>query len=199
YLLADGSRALAGTWDMGSQALTNVNIDSGVITGITDLAVADGGTGASSFTDHGVMLGSGAGALSVTATGTSGQVLTSNGSDANPTFQAGGGGGLTMVTGTYTGDGTTSQEITGLGITPRFVQIVRRETATSQTSEIIYSTDTIVDDNAAGMAITVVSSAITRIDSIIAMASGSFTVDDAGADENPNSNGITYNYIAFGV
>lgn len=47
-LLHDGTRALSGAWDMGSQALTNVNIDSGVITGITDLAVADGGTGASS-------------------------------------------------------------------------------------------------------------------------------------------------------
>lgn len=47
YILADGTRALAGAWDMGSQALTNVNIDSGVITGITDLAVADGGTGQS--------------------------------------------------------------------------------------------------------------------------------------------------------
>jgi hypothetical protein len=31
YLLADGTRALAGAWDMGSQALTNVNIDSGDI------------------------------------------------------------------------------------------------------------------------------------------------------------------------
>lgn len=51
YLLADGSRALAGAWDMGSQSLTNVNIDSGIITGITDLAVADGGTGASTLND----------------------------------------------------------------------------------------------------------------------------------------------------
>jgi hypothetical protein len=31
YLLLDGSRALAGAWDMGSQALTNVNVDSGDI------------------------------------------------------------------------------------------------------------------------------------------------------------------------
>ena len=31
YLLADGSRALAGAWNMGSQALTNVNIDTGDI------------------------------------------------------------------------------------------------------------------------------------------------------------------------
>jgi len=45
FLAEDGSVALAGAWDMGSQILTNVNIDSGVITGITDLAIADGGTG----------------------------------------------------------------------------------------------------------------------------------------------------------
>lgn len=57
YLLADGTRALAGPWDMGSQALTNVNIDSGVITGITDLAVADGGTGASNAADARTNLG----------------------------------------------------------------------------------------------------------------------------------------------
>lgn len=46
-MLIDGTRTLTGAWDMGSQATTNVNIDSGSITGITDLAVADGGTGQS--------------------------------------------------------------------------------------------------------------------------------------------------------
>lgn len=46
-LLIDGTRALTGAWDMASFSLTNVNIDSGVITGITDLAIADGGTGLS--------------------------------------------------------------------------------------------------------------------------------------------------------
>ncbi len=39
YLLADGSRALAGAWDMGSQALTNVNIDSGTLAGITEAQI----------------------------------------------------------------------------------------------------------------------------------------------------------------
>lgn len=34
-LLHNGTRALSGAWDMGSQALTNVNIDSGTIDGVT--------------------------------------------------------------------------------------------------------------------------------------------------------------------
>lgn len=34
YLLADGTRTLAGAWDMGSQALTNINADSGTIDGV---------------------------------------------------------------------------------------------------------------------------------------------------------------------
>lgn len=41
YLLANGSRALAGAWNMGSQALTNVNVDSGTLNGITALVVAN--------------------------------------------------------------------------------------------------------------------------------------------------------------
>jgi hypothetical protein len=35
YLLNDGTRALSGPWNMGNQAITNVNIDSGTINGIT--------------------------------------------------------------------------------------------------------------------------------------------------------------------
>ena len=103
YLLADGTRALAGAWDMGSQATTNVNIDSGVITGITDLLVPDGGTGVSTLTDGGVMLGSGVGAITVTAQPTDGQLLIgSTGNDpvlANLTQPA---NGLTITGGAGT-------------------------------------------------------------------------------------------------
>lgn len=43
YLLADGTRALAGAWDMGSQNLTNVNIDSGTIGPVTLTGAVTGG------------------------------------------------------------------------------------------------------------------------------------------------------------
>ena len=47
----------AGT---GSVSINKVAITSGTITGITDLVVADGGTGASSLTDNSVLTGTGA-------------------------------------------------------------------------------------------------------------------------------------------
>lgn len=46
YILADGTRALAGAWDMGSQNLTNVDIDSGTLDGITTLQMPSGDIGA---------------------------------------------------------------------------------------------------------------------------------------------------------
>jgi hypothetical protein len=45
-LLIDGTRALAGAWDMGSQNLTNVDIDSGTLDGITTLQMPSGDIGA---------------------------------------------------------------------------------------------------------------------------------------------------------
>jgi hypothetical protein len=65
-------------------------ITGGTITGITDLAVADGGTGASTLT--GVVLGNGTSAMTAVAAGTNGNVLKSNGTtwtSAAPTTVAG--------------------------------------------------------------------------------------------------------------
>ena len=50
------------------------------------IAVADGGTGASSFTANGVLFGNGSGAIQATSVGTAGQVLLSNGSGNAPSF-----------------------------------------------------------------------------------------------------------------
>jgi hypothetical protein len=70
-----------GLGTMSTQNANAVSITGGTITGITDLAVADGGTGASSITANSVILGNGSSALSgnLVAPGTSGNVLTSNG------------------------------------------------------------------------------------------------------------------------
>jgi hypothetical protein len=74
-----GARTNLGLGTIATQAANNVSITGGSITGITDLAVADGGTGASSFTANNVLLGNGTSAFQTVAPGTSGNVLTSNG------------------------------------------------------------------------------------------------------------------------
>jgi len=80
---------ITGLGTMSTQAASSVAITGGSITGITDLAVADGGTGVSSLTAYAVLAGgtTSTGAVqTVSGLGTSGQVLTSNGSGALPTW-----------------------------------------------------------------------------------------------------------------
>ena len=83
--LVSAGGANTPTWStlgtMAAQNSTTVAITGGTITGITDLTVADGGTGASTITANSVILGNGASTLSgnLVAPSTSGNVLTSNG------------------------------------------------------------------------------------------------------------------------
>jgi hypothetical protein len=117
--------ALGTIGTMAAQNANAVAITGGTVTGITDLTVADGGTGASSITANSVILGNGSSALSgnLVAPGTTGNVLTSNGTtwtsaapvlglgNANQTY--------TDVTGSRT-NGTTYTNSTG---SPIFVMI----------------------------------------------------------------------------
>lgn len=64
---------------IATQNANNVNITGGSISGISDLAVADGGTGSSSLTANAVILGNGTSPVQTVAPGASGNVLTSNG------------------------------------------------------------------------------------------------------------------------
>ena len=82
---------------MSTQNANAVAITGGSITGITDLAVADGGTGASTFTANSVVLGNGTSSLAgnMIAPGTTGNVLTSNGTtwaSSTPSIGVGGAG-----------------------------------------------------------------------------------------------------------
>lgn len=70
-------------------ASSGANSDITSITGLTTaLTVAQGGTGAGTFTDGGVLVGNSTGVIQATAVGTAGHVLTSNGAGSDPTFQA---------------------------------------------------------------------------------------------------------------
>jgi hypothetical protein len=104
---------------MSTQNANAVAITGGTITGITDLAVADGGTGSSTFTANSVVLGNGTSALNanMVAPSSDGNVLTSNGTtwiSAAP--KAGGFGQAFTSSGTFTIPvGVTAIKITVVG------------------------------------------------------------------------------------
>ena len=136
FIVGDGSNWVAesgatvrtslGLGSMAVQDSNSVSVTGGTITGITDLAVADGGTGSSSLTLNSVLIGNGTSALLAVAPGTSGNLLTSNGtvwaSTAPATvssFSAGSTGFTpnTTTTGAVTLAGTLATANGGTGVT----------------------------------------------------------------------------------
>ena len=73
---------------IGTMTSASVAITGGSVTGITDLVVADGGTGASTFTDGGVLLGNGTGAIQAMAVLTDGQMIVGDGT-TDPVAESG--------------------------------------------------------------------------------------------------------------
>lgn len=89
-------------------AVPTVNLATGV-TGT--LPVANGGTGATSLTANNVLLGNGTSAVQVVAPGSSGNVLTSNGTTWQSTAPAGGGSWIFLASANFPGN-TTDIDIT---------------------------------------------------------------------------------------
>ena len=79
YVKATVDTATAALGTMSTQNKTAVDITGGTIVGITDLTVADGGTGRSTLTANAVLVGNGTSGINSVAPSTSGNVLTSNG------------------------------------------------------------------------------------------------------------------------
>lgn len=69
-----------------------------VLTTNAAVTVAQGGTGAATLGEAGVLIGNGTDPVQVTGAGTVGQVLTSNGAGVDPTFQSSGAGANTFST-----------------------------------------------------------------------------------------------------
>lgn len=103
----------AGNIDiLGSSPLTvtGVPASNSLTVSLSTVPVASGGTGATSLTDHGVLVGSGTGAVTALAVGTDGQVLLGS-TGADPVFAT-----LTSTGGTVAftpGAGTLNLEATG--------------------------------------------------------------------------------------
>jgi hypothetical protein len=79
FVTAAVTTATGSLGTMSSQNANNVTITGGSITGITDLAVADGGTGRSTLAANAVLVGNGVSGVNTVAPSTTGNVLVSNG------------------------------------------------------------------------------------------------------------------------
>lgn len=156
--------------------------------GLPDGAVAKGS----------IMAGTGANQLELLAVGSDGEYLVANSSETTGLEWS---AGAAMATGQYTGNGATSYTPPdACGFAPKYVSVWDRQTTTA-TFDWFWTTDVTVDNHANGLAVTtdyVANTMVTQDDRIIAFTATSFTVDDNGADEHPNTSGTVYEFICIG-
>lgn len=107
--------------------------------------------------------------------------------------------GVQMATGTYTGDGSTSQAITGVGFAPKYVKIWQDPGAASAVIQMFEAVDQFSTGYSVRYIAAVTATQFAHIDDmIISLDSDGFTVDDNGADEHPNKNLQAYVWMAIG-
>ena len=103
-----------------------------------------------------------------------------------------------IYSGTYTGDGSRDQNITGVGFRPIYVHISFRggDGGNIVTHE---SFTTLMAADPQGLAIAHNSGNISNQDDAIkSLDADGFSVDDGNADLNPNTNGSTYDFFCIG-
>jgi len=101
-----------------------------------------------------------------------------------------GGDAITKIyTGTYTGDGGVAHAITGVGFSPKMVIIYPKPFASQAWLKM---------DTFNATAAQRIEASTYDTDKIISLDADGFTVDDDGADADPNTNGREYCYICLG-
>jgi hypothetical protein len=119
----------AGNTVADGGTFTTIDINGGTINGITDLAVADGGTGVSTLTDGGVLLGNGTGGIVAMSVLTDGQMIVGDGT-TDPVAESG--ATLRTSIGVGTGD---SPQFTAVNIGAASDTTLARESAGDLTVE----------------------------------------------------------------
>jgi hypothetical protein len=167
FLYCDGTNVV-NAFDYFTAITTPLaTITGGTITGITALAVADGGTGASTFTDGGVLLGSGTGAITAMGVLADSEMIVGDGT-TDPVAESG--ATLRTSIGVGTGD---SPQFTGI--------------------ELGHASDTTVTRSAAGVIAvegvdvsmeprTITADTTTALNSALAHEGGIVTMNNASAN-----------------
>ncbi len=126
----------AATSSLGTMAVQNktaVDITGGTIVGITDLAVADGGTGRSTLTANAVLVGNGTSGINTVAPSTSGNVLTSDGTSWTSVA-----GAYALTSGTAVASTSgTSIDFTSIPSWVKRITVMFSDVSTNGTSEYL--------------------------------------------------------------
>jgi len=169
-------KAEPATLDIGTEddnTILQINRTGGIALA-TKLDVSEGGTGLATFTNHGVMVGSAANDLSVTAAGATGEVMIGN-TTADPTWSA------TPTVTSITADDVYANLVQGSG-----ASIVG-----TTTTEILEIDNTVIDDDEyrGQTLIVTLNEIVAQWDCIyVSKASGSCYLTDA--DTTPTSAGM---------
>jgi len=105
-----------------------------------------------------------------------------------------------VAVGSYTGDGTTDLEVTGVGFQPSAIWLAFKQTVNQGQSNIVYCTPQILDDvgGTSGIFHKGAGGHATYTGLVVSFDADGFSVTDGGGDGDPNTNGAVYNYLAIG-
>ena len=132
-LSVTGATTFSGAVVANTFSSSGATITGGSISGITDLAVADGGTGRSTLTANAVLVGDGTSGINSVAPGTSGNVLTSDGTSWTSVA-----GAYALTSGTAVASTSgTSIDFTSIPSWVKRVTVIFNEVSTNGTAAIL--------------------------------------------------------------